>query len=171
MKVNKKLVASIIVGALLLTSGGLAMANDTVKWGNSDKNPARGQITKEARPAATCLMLDELVKDKKITPEEADQYRGNMQNRMNGQQAERQALKQEQFNTKLDTVVNNGDITLEQANVIKEKFAGVSQEKMGKRQAKMRVLQDPDFLADLISEGIISAKQGEAFVQGMCNYR
>lgn len=171
VKVNKKLVGSLIVGALLVSSGGLVMADDTVRWGNGQKSSIGGQMVKGDRPQARCLVLDELVKDNKITQQEADQYRETMQNNMNEWQTQRQQLKNEQLNANLDTMVSDGEITVEQANAIKEKFSNTWQEKMGKKQARMKVLQEPNFLSDLIAEGILSAKQAEAFTQKMCRFR
>ncbi len=97
MKINKKLVSIIVLGIFLLTFSGLAIANEVA---SKDKEafPVRQAQRLNAHEcnAANCLQaVDQLVKENKLTAEEAKEIKEEIRGRRSENMAKRNAFRAE----------------------------------------------------------------------------
>lgn len=171
MKVNKKIVASLLVGSFLLTSGGLAIADDSNKKEFEPRQPMYGKMLREDRPQACWEVFDELVKENKITQEQANNIKEAMQEKMNKQQGERRQQRDQQINTNLEAMVSDGTINSEQANAIKEQMQKVATDRKGKMGQRARMMQTPTLLQDLVDQSVLTEEQANLVAQQMCRFK
>ncbi len=163
MKVNKKVVCSLLIGSFLLTSGGLAVADDTIKREIKVRMPMQGKMINEDGAPACWQVFDELAAENKLTPEQANLIKEAMQEKMNEQQAVRRQLGEEQINTNLEALINDGTINSAQANAIKNHLQN------GFREPQLIKAEMMNPLQGLIDEGILTSEKAEQIINYLKN--
>lgn len=133
MKINKKILGSLIIGGLLFTSGGIVVADDTITRDFGIRQQAR-QAQNLDNPACFTA-VDQLVTEKNLTQEEANSIKQKIEEKRNQHFAARDIAREERRNSGergnrarlmqnpeiISKLVEDGTLTPEQAKLISER--------------------------------------------------